>query len=139
MFIIPYVFQKKTINSMVMIAIELLTIGGVALWEESATSDVEEILLSNDLHITHMEQISHKGDIGYLCVIDTAKTNMADFYKWDEINKTQTDLFCWRKFYLFGNKQNETNWLPVADEYYKDLIHTLTNTHERTGADALTL
>ena len=67
------------------------------------------------------------GKTAYLCIIDTNKTTMSDFYKWNEINIKNTkdnNIFCWRTFYLFGNETNET-WLPISNEYYKEILYII--------------
>jgi hypothetical protein len=86
----------------------ILTIGGKTLWTEGYTEDsVEQILIHNELYT---DSIQKYGDV-YLCRINTEKTQMSDFYMWNEITNPTT--FCWRTLYTFGEKQN---WLPHPNE-----------------------
>ena len=88
----------------------ILTIGGVALWEEDKC-DVINILTENDIVLCKKPYHS-KGT--YFCKVDTLKTNMNDFYKWEEISDEET--FCWRTFYVFGEKDKYMSWLPIPNE-----------------------
>lgn len=107
---------------------QVLTIGGKELWSEDDSLDVCDILSSNDIFLT--ESPIKKGDI-YFCRVDTTKTNINDFYKWNEISLNDTETFCWRKFYTFGENEKTINWLPIPDkEYigkysYKTLLHMI--------------
>jgi hypothetical protein len=104
MILLPYVHAVKMVNFIPVHSYTILTIGGKQLWTEDTLEDsVEQILINNDLYV---DSIKQHGDV-YLCRINIAKTNMTDFYKWNEI--TDPDTFCWRTLYTFGEQQN---WLP---------------------------
>jgi len=114
MVILPYLHKITVVNNITVHSFTILTIGGTELWEEEYS---KEILEENEIIVT---SIVHKADI-CLCKVDSEKTKMDDFYKWEEI--TTSDTFCWRTFYTFGNEQN---WLPHPNEYigiysYQDL------------------
>jgi hypothetical protein len=46
-----------------------------------------------------------------MCEVDTEKTCINDFYKWEEVAFEDTETFCWRTYiYLTGNN---SNWLDI--------------------------
>jgi hypothetical protein len=131
MYIVPFIIKTNTLNLMKITSIKLLTIGGHSLWEEYTTATVETILTINDLHMSdlHTLTLSTSEKECHLCEIDTDKTNMDDFYKWDELNP-HTDTFCWRTFYLIGNDHDSTSWLPMSDSdnFYKESLLAILGT-----------
>jgi len=125
MIIIPYIHTTKMINMIPVHSYTILTIGGIQLWEEQSIESPNQLLEANDLYT---ESIQKHGDI-YLCSIDLRKTKIADFYTWNEIAETDTDLFCWRTLYTFGDRQN---WLPHPDKWigeysYQIICDMITN------------
>ncbi len=124
MFIIPFIHKHVLLNNITISIFQVLTIGGTQLWSEDDSLCVNDILTSNGIYTTDI-----KIDVAYLCKVDVNKTNMSDFYKWEEIQDNET--FCWRTFYAFGQKDDYSNWLPIPDnEYigqytYRELLHTL--------------
>ena len=108
MILLPYIHTVKMVNFIPVHSYTILTIGGRTLWTEGHTEDsVEQILIHNELYT---DSIQKYGDV-YLCRINTEKTQMSDFYMWNEITNPTT--FCWRTLYTFGEKQN---WLPHPNE-----------------------
>ena len=113
MFIIPFIHKTKQVNNMIIHVIQVLTIGGVTLWKENASLALEaDILHPNDIYL-EAKPFQWK-DVNF-CKVDTHKTDMNDFYQWTEIPK-QSDMFCWRTFYTFGNQQACDSWLPIASQ-----------------------
>jgi len=96
-------------------SIDLLTIAGKNLWEENDSLHLDhDILESNDLYrIGTTLQLSNIT----LCEIDTTKTNINDFYKWNEIDLNNDTTFCWKKYYYILGDKNES-WLNIP-EYEK--------------------
>jgi len=95
---------------MVIHMIKILTIGGTTLWKEDQSLAVEtDILHPNGIYV---EAKPFQWKDAYFCKVDTSKTEMNDFYQWDEIPK-QSDMFCWRTFYAFGNELTCDSWLPI--------------------------
>lgn len=125
MIILPYIHKTNTVNRIVVHSYTILTIGGVQLWEESAIESIVDLLEANDLYA---DSIQKYNDI-YLCSIDLQKTHIAEFYKWSEITETDTETFCWRTLFTFGEQQN---WLPHPDEViggysYQAICDMITN------------
>jgi len=107
MILLPYVHTITSVNQIPVHSYTILTIGGKALWTEELNvpyiEAAEQTLIDNELYTDVIHILNHV----CLCRIDTEKTQMTDFYKWNEI--TDDDTFCWRTLYTFGEKQN---WLP---------------------------
>jgi hypothetical protein len=93
----------------------ILTIGGTMLWntEETTSQSVKQLLAENDIAIHSLQKQKQI----FLCKVDTEKTNMADFYKWNEVTDS---TFCWRTLYTFGQNQR---WLPHPTEYISDYTY----------------
>jgi len=110
MFIVPFIYKVSNSNNINIHAINLLTIGGSNLWEEEIGSNLDKnILESNDMYrkgsIISLPNIT-------LCEIDTDKTNIHDFYQWNELPLEDTNTFCWRNFYYFLGDKKES-WLNI--------------------------
>lgn len=107
MILLPYIHAIKSVNQIPVHSYTILTIGGRTLWTEDLKEDldrsVEQTLINNELFT---DLIEYRDNV-CLCRIDTEKTQMTEFYKWNEI--TDDETFCWRTLYTFGDKQN---WLP---------------------------
>jgi len=90
------------------IAYQILTIGGVALWEEcNSLHIIKDILQPNGIHVM-CKPIRHKQWM--LCEVDSTKTVMDDFYKWED--NVDPEMFCWRTFYKIEGKDGHS-WLPI--------------------------
>ena len=65
-----------------------------------------------------------------LCEVDNEKTNISDFYKWEELSLNDRETFCWRTYYyLIGS--NDISWLETPENEklsnygIKDLIKAI--------------
>ena len=121
MILLPYIHKTSVVNTMTVHTFMILTVGGIELWEDDVKDlqDTKEILEQNDIFTDSVKKV---GDV-YLCKVDSQKTKLTDFYKWNEI--TDTSTFCWRTLYTFGDNHN---WLPHPTEYmsgylYKDICN----------------
>jgi len=126
MLILPFIHNKVNQNNIEIHSIKVLTVGGREIWEENNKLNLDkDILNSNDIYriglpIKFDKQLQ-------LCEVDITKTNINDFYKWDEIDYEDREMFCWRT-YIYLNGDGNTNWLeiPVSEmlgKYYiKDLV-----------------
>lgn len=115
MFIIPFIHNifKETQSNINIHTIKILTIGGKQLWEENNNLDIDhDILIPNDIY--RIGDISKIGKNLKLCKVDTSKTNINDYYKWEEISINDTDTFCWRT-YIQIIDNNNYNWLNIPD------------------------
>ena len=133
MFIIPFIHKQSVLDKITISIFQILTVGGKELWTEDNSFNLEnDILVPNGIFL---EKSPIQNDNTFLCKVDVTKTNISDFYKWDEIKLEDKDIFCWRTFYTFGEKDNYCNWLPVpTNQYigkynYKDLIDMIYQSH----------
>jgi hypothetical protein len=134
MFIIPFTYLKSTITShqINVHRFIILTIGGKQLWTENDSLDpLRDILHPNDIYL-EKSPIKYKNY--YLCQVDITKTNLNDFYKWEEIELEDKDCFCWRTFYTFGNELDLSSWLPIPknesiglDSIFQQIISSTKN------------
>jgi hypothetical protein len=133
MFIIPFTYLKSTItqHQIVVHRFIILTIGGNQLWTENNSLDpIHDILHPNDIYL---EKPPIKYDNYYLCQVDITKTDLNDFYKWEEIELEDKNCFCWRTFYTFGNNLELSSWLPIPqnesiglDSIFQEIISSST-------------
>jgi hypothetical protein len=115
MFIIPYIRNVTTYNNILVNVIKILTIGGKYLWEEGKNFDINtDILEPNDIFVKNPPKIAPLLSLHYLCEVDTTKTSLNDFYKWDELSITDEETFCWRS-YTYLTDIDSNMWLPIPD------------------------
>ena len=62
--------------------------------------------------------------------MDLTKTNVSEFYKWEEIDVNDKETFCWKTYYILTGKDN-ISWLDIPEDNkigkYKltDLVKTI--------------
>ncbi len=113
MFILPFIHNTINNNNFEVNIIKILTIGGKNLWEESDSLDIDkDILTPNDIY--RKNNIIHINKNIYLCEVDIEKTKIEDFYKWEEIDINDSEIFCWRTYYYFTDI-NKSLWLEIPD------------------------
>jgi len=122
MFIIPFIHKTKQVNTMTIHTIQVLTVGGTTLWKENPSLALEaDILHPNGIYL---DKKPFQWNDVHFCSVDTNKTDMNDFYQWSEIPK-QSDIFCWRTFYTFGNMHVCDSWLPIPSQLEPYPCHEL--------------
>jgi hypothetical protein len=126
MLILPFIHKIINKNDFQINIIKILTIGGKKIWEENDNLDIDiDILNPNDIYRTNK-----KIQIDANCIlfeIDTHKTKIDDFYKWEEIDINDTETFCWKSFYyLLGNNNNWLN-IPENEVFDKYKVKYLIN------------
>jgi hypothetical protein len=113
MFIVPFTHSVINNNNFEVNVIKLLTIGGKQLWEEKTSLHIDNDIL-NPSDIYRKSPIIKYDKNLQLCEVDIEKTNISDFYKWDEVDINDTETFCWKTFYYFTGS-NRLSWLDVPD------------------------
>jgi len=136
MFIVPFIHSVINNNSNAdavadnnfkIHTIKILTIGGQRLWEEDDALNIErDILNSNGIYIQN-SITKYKKNI-YLCDVDSQKTNVAEFYNWNEIELDDLDTFCWKTYYFFTDSTNahthahsHSHWLEIPQNEMLDV------------------
>ena len=117
MFLVPYIHKVLLENGLNIHTIEILTVGGKYLWEETNEQlDLEkDILNPNGIYMEHAFRLNDNKLI--FCEVDVEKTNIADFYKWYEIGLTDQETFCWRTYtHISGSKNEEWLSVPVSEK-----------------------
>ena len=113
MLILPFIHNIVSQNNIKVHTIKVLTIGGRHIWEEDNSLNLDrDILNSNDIYCkaTHIKFDKNL----QICEVDAAKTNISDFYNWEEIAFENTDTFCWRT-YIHISGENNTMWLDIPE------------------------
>jgi hypothetical protein len=127
MIILPFIHKITNNNSFEVNVIKILTIGGQTLWEENNSLHIDnDILNPNDIYRIN-NIIKFDKDL-QLCEVDTKKTKISDFYKWEELSLNDNETFCWKTFYYFTGTDNIC-WLepPVSEKIGKYNIKDLIN------------
>ena len=134
MFIVPFTHNivKQKQNNINIHTVKILTIGGRQLWEENSKLDIDnDILIPNDIY--RIGDIKKLGKNIKLCQVDSSKTNMNDYFKWEEININDNDTFCWRTYIQIIDNNNH-NWLNIPDSetigrvLLRNILSTIINT-----------
>lgn len=113
MFIVPFIHKVVNQNTLEINVIKLLTIGGSELWEEDNKLNVDkDILNPNDIYRTKLQLKLNKQVSLY--EVDVEKTNISDFYKWEDITPENEETFCWRTFIYLQDKTG-ANWLEIPE------------------------
>jgi hypothetical protein len=100
-------------NNMCIHCISILTIGGKYLWEEHPSLDIDhDILETNDL-FRKGPLISLSNDMT-ICEIDPKRTNINDFFMWNELPHEDDSTFCWKKYYYLSSDKKEC-WLQIPN------------------------
>ena len=114
MFIIPFLHNVIKQNDIFIHTIKILTIGGKAFWEENNSLDIDkDILNANDIY--RKGRVCKLNKNVSLCEVDVSRTNVDEFYKWEEIDFEDKETFCWRTFIQIVDKNNH-NWLNIPDD-----------------------
>jgi hypothetical protein len=127
MIILPFIHKIINNNSVEVNVIKILTIGGHTLWEENNSLHIDnDILIPNDIYRNN-NIIKFDKDL-QLCEVDTKKTKISDFYKWEELSLNDNETFCWKTLYYFTGTDNIC-WLepPVSEKIGKYKIKDLIN------------
>ena len=97
MYLIPYFWDSTSNPDWCRLGFFLLE-GGRSLWlvdDESSEAELETMLLENGFPV-----VSFTRDTGdrIFAEIDSARLNLAAFYRWDEVNPTTAQEDVWRDF-----------------------------------------
>ncbi len=138
MFVIPY-FTKPTIQTTIdwaFLPVYLfLDNKGRQFWicEESENEILQNVLPENGFY---MKSYWKKGDKLFV-EIDTEKTNIQNFYSFEEVTrkKEKGTEECWRRFFMFlckkeSEKHLETFWLYNLDKSFLEALESISQKDE---------
>jgi hypothetical protein len=97
------------------------------MWKEECTlENVSEILHTNGMYLSAEPM---KWNEIILCPVDIQKTNMVDFYRWEELPESH-EMFCWKTVYILGSEPHTHNGLALPNETvgaysYTELVDVL--------------
>jgi hypothetical protein len=121
MFILPFIHEVVSQATLDVHTIKVLTIGGRDIWEEADGLNInKDILNPNDIYAKSKPIKFDKALRLYR--VDTAKTQIADFYKWNELSGTDRDTFCWRSFVYLVADNNSWLTIPESEKLGKYLV-----------------
>jgi hypothetical protein len=124
MFILPFIHETTAQAPLTVHTIKLLTVGGRDIWEEADNLTVnKDILNPNDIY-AKSKPVKFDRALR-LCAVDTARTQVADFYKWNELPATDAETFCWRTFVYVASDND--NWLtiPATEKLGKYIVRDI--------------
>ena len=114
MFILPFIHKVTSQPSFDINIIKLFTVGGDSIWEEEKGLRIDkDILNPNDIY-RKGKPIKIDANLK-LYEVDLTKTNVSDFYKWEEIDINDKDMFCWKTYYILTGKGN-ISWLDIPED-----------------------
>ena len=97
MLILPFIHNRTVLPAITVSALQLLLIGRSTVWSEEDGMDLcEDILHPNGVYLSASP--IPLGDT-WLCPVDTKKTNLSDFYRWEECATDDSNI-SWRTIYL---------------------------------------
>jgi hypothetical protein len=129
MLILPFIHNVKSNANLNVHTIKFLTIAGQSMWEEMDGLRInKDILNPNDIY-RKSKTIKFDNKLR-VCEVNTDKTNISEFYKWEEITLNDNETFCWKTYYYFTGLDNVC-WLnipeteKIGDYKVKDLIQRI--------------
>jgi hypothetical protein len=129
MFILPFIHKVTSQPSFDINIIKFFTVGGDSIWEEEKGLRIDkDILNPNDIY-RKGKPIKIDENLK-LYEVDLTKTNVSEFYKWEEIDVNDKETFCWKTYYILTGKDN-ISWLDIPEDNkigkYKltDLVKTI--------------
>jgi hypothetical protein len=129
MFILPFIHKVINQPSFDINIIKFFTVGGDSIWEEENSLHIDkDILNPNDIY-RKGKPIKIDANLK-LYEVDLTKTNVSDFYKWEEIDINDKDIFCWKTYYILTGKTN-ISWLDISEDEkignykLKDLVNSI--------------
>lgn len=115
--LVPFILAKKKVNHFTITLIDVfLSHAGKSVWktEESGLVSLsvilEEYCEPNGIFVEE-NYIDKQKQIAYLKV-NAKKTNLSEFYTWEESLGNPSKPECWRRFYFIQDAENTNWWSP---------------------------
>jgi hypothetical protein len=136
MFILPFIHKVVNQPTFDINIIKFFTVGGNNIWEEEKDLRIDkDILNPNDIY--RKGKPIKINDTFKLYEIDLSKTNVSEFYNWEEIDINNKETFCWKTYYILTGTNN-VSWLDIPDNEklgsykLKELINKIIETKQHT-------
>lgn len=124
--LVPFILTKKKVNQFTITNLNVfLAHAGKAVWKTeepgfvSNESILQEYCEPNGLHVNTIHTDKH---VAYI-QIHADKTNLQDFYTWEEALASPGKPECWRRFYFIQDAEGANWWSPqgLAEAEIQDL------------------
>ena len=124
MLILPFIHNRTVLPTITLSALQLLLIGRNTVWSEEDGMDLyEDILHPNGVYLSSPP--IQLGDT-WLCPVDIHKTNLSDFYKWEELVNPDESTFSWRTVYLTTGSSNTFPPIETLGPHtYKEILKAI--------------
>ncbi len=136
MFILPFIHKVVNQPTFDINIIKFFTVGGHDIWEEEKGLRIDkDILNPNDIY-RKGRPIKIDANLK-LYEVDLTKTNVSEFYNWEEIDINDKETFCWKTYYILTGTNN-VSWLDIPDSEklgsykLKELINKIIETKQHT-------
>jgi hypothetical protein len=115
--VLPFILAKKKVNTFTITSVNVfLAHGGKSVWktEESGLLPLQTVLGDycepNDIYGLK-SYVDTENQTAYIQV-DPEKTNLSEFYTWEEALHHSTKPECWRRFYFIQDTDGADWWSP---------------------------
>ena len=113
--LVPFFLTETIKNTFhVQILSVFLAHAGKAVWSTEELGILSQEVILRDYCEPNgfvVKQLQIEKDIAYI-QIDPEKTNLSDFYTWDEALHTAGKPECWRRFFFLQDKEGSDWWSP---------------------------
>lgn len=113
--LLPFFLTEKTKHTFHMQTLSLfLAFAGKSVWVTDEPGILSQKTILEDYCEPNgffVKKITIQKDIAFL-EIDPLKTNLSDFYTWEEALRKPTKPECWRHFYFLQDKEGSDWWSP---------------------------
>lgn len=115
--LLPFILAKKKVNQFQITSVNVfLAHAGKSVWKTEESGNIslkqiqEEYCEPNGIYISQAH-IDTKEQTAYL-LVNPSKTNLSDFYTWEEALQQQAKPECWRRFYFIQDEEQADWWSP---------------------------
>ena len=117
--LLPFILAKKEVNAFHITSVNVfLSHAGKSVWktEEPGNIPIQSILQEycepNGIYVLQW-YIDLPNQTVFL-LVDPTKTNVSEFYTWEEAIQQQTKPECWRRYYFIQDIDGANWWSPES-------------------------
>ncbi len=115
--LLPFILAKKEVHPFHILSVNVfLAHAGKSVWktEELGNIPIQSIVSEycepNGIYIVN-SHLDTANQTAYL-LVDSTRTNVSDFYNWEEALQQQAKPECWRRFYFIQHTNGANWWSP---------------------------